>query len=137
MINDVLQRNKDEARSWWLWLVDDHNNLPAFTGHAIDGTQAPVDETWTSPFIGASVEDAAAYLRSVPKPKKPLCKTYFTVLDRKRLEEHDQIMIYNQVGGEIQGVPCTAGWAGEWLTGHERDTWEERYSGWTLAGQTL
>ena len=137
MINDVLQRNKDEAAHWWLWHVDDHSSLPDFPGHAVDGTHALVEETWRSLFIETSVEDAAEDLRSVPEPKKPLCKTYFAVLDRQRYEENDQIMIYNMVGDEVQGVPCTAGWAGEWRTGHERDTWEERYRGWTLAGETL
>ncbi|KAF7188139.1 hypothetical protein HII31_10424 [Pseudocercospora fuligena] len=137
MINEVLRGNHEDTGAWYLWVVDDINNLPDMRGEAVDGTQGDIYDNWCSPFTGASIQDAAEYLRNVPKPRKPLCKKYFTVLERQRYEEHGQLWICNIVEGEIQSVPCIAWWVATWLTGHDRDVWEERYECWIEGGEAI
>ncbi|KJX92720.1 hypothetical protein TI39_contig5830g00006 [Zymoseptoria brevis] len=88
------------------WLADDYNNLADYPDIGLDeriehGTHLPLDEGWRSPFVGKTLEDAAGYLRSVPKPRKPLCKTWFAVLDAKLYRE----------GGAGAYMQDSVGWA--------------------------
>ena len=135
IINEVLSRNETEAEVRYLWLADDYNNIPDLTGLFVEGTEVPIEENWRSPFIGATLDDVAEYLRGVPKPPKSLCKTYFVVLDLQLYEQRDLLMIYNIEDGILEGLACSANWVGCWLTGHDRDTWEERYKSWMEGDQ--
>ncbi|KXT07934.1 hypothetical protein AC579_6696 [Pseudocercospora musae] len=137
MINEVLRKNHEDNGAWYFWVVDDINELPDLLSNPVSGTQDDVDENWRSPFAGASIQEAVEYLRNVLKPRKPLCKKYFALLERQRYERHGQLLICNIVNGEVQSIPCIAWWAGTWLMGHDRDVWGERYECWTEGEQPI
>jgi hypothetical protein len=61
-----------------------------------------VDQSWTSPFVGRSIEDVANFIRNIPKPPKPLCKTFFAVMQKDLYDRKDKLFIYKilPVGGE-------------------------------------
>jgi hypothetical protein len=62
-----------------------------------------MDEGWKSPFAGKSIEDAANFIRNTPKPPKPLCKTYFAVMEEELYEEHRLLKVCKIIpkGGEV------------------------------------
>jgi hypothetical protein len=62
-----------------------------------------MDEGWKSPFAGKSIEDAANFIRNTPKPPKPLCKTYFAVMEEELYEEHRLLEVCKIIpkGGEV------------------------------------
>ena len=61
-----------------------------------------MDQSWTSPFVGKSIEDVANFVRNAPKPPKPLCKTFFAVMQKDLYDRKGKLFIYKilPVGGE-------------------------------------
>ena len=51
-------------------------------GGGQEGTEAPIDESFKSPFVGHSVADVARWLQSKPE-SVDLDSTFFAVLDKK------------------------------------------------------
>lgn len=84
MINEVLHLSREEHGASLLWLADTYDTLPDYDpdNPGAEGTLAPVDPNWRSPFVGSSVEEVTAFIRAAPKPPKPLCKRFFAVLKR-------------------------------------------------------
>ncbi|KAK4507469.1 hypothetical protein PRZ48_001204 [Zasmidium cellare] len=138
-IENVLRRNEEDLGSASLWLADDYNNLPDFQldNPPASGTTAPLAPEWQSPFLAKTAQDAAEFLRSVPKPRKPLCKTYFAILDKALYREHDQLLVCKVVNGEVQSIPCAAPCVGVFFTGHDRNTWNQSLYNWQEDGMVL
>ena len=136
MINE-LQRNHEDTSDWHLWLADDYNNLPDFTGMWVEGTHQPIDARWRSPGLGASMEEVVEFIQSIPKPPKSVSKMYFVMLDPQRYEQFDEVLVCKILGQEVQCIPCDAGWVSTYLVGHQRDRWQERWKAWTESGQAL
>lgn len=90
-------------------------------------------ETWRSPFIGASIQEIAAFIEAAPKPPKPLCKRLFAVLREEQYEEHKQLLIYKILdvpangSGErtLQTVPCPVHLAGFFFRAYDRHYWDQ------------
>lgn len=122
----------------YIWLADKYDELPDYSGGmSARGTEAPIDAAWQSPFVGKTVQDALAFVRSAPKPPKPLWKLFFAVLEKERYEKHDQLLICKAIGGEVQTIPCKASGIGTFFAGFERDEWEESLRRWEEEGIAL
>lgn len=61
--------------------------------HKIMGTKSPINGNWRSPFVEASISDAANFIRNTHKPPKPLCKRFFAVLQKEFYEMSGQALI--------------------------------------------
>ncbi|SMY28472.1 unnamed protein product [Zymoseptoria tritici ST99CH_1A5] len=139
-IEDVLQRNYTDAGHAGFWLADDYHNLADYPDVGLDeriehGTHLPLDETWRSPFVGKTIEDAAEYLRGVPKPRKPLCKTWFAVLDAKLYREEDQVLICKiREDGRVESMPCVAAFVTVHFDGYDRGYWDLELDSWKNDG---
>lgn len=84
------------------------------------------------------MQDAAEFLRNVPKPRKPLCKTYFAILDKARYREQGQILVCKMMeDGQVESIPCKATCIGIFFGGHDRDTWAESRMDWEEDGMVL
>ncbi|SMR45872.1 unnamed protein product [Zymoseptoria tritici ST99CH_1E4] len=142
-VEDVLRRNFEDSKDEHLWLAEDYNSLPDLPDIELDvqvasGTSRPLNPRWKSRFEGKTIQDAADFLGSVPKPRKPLCKTYFAVLNKMRYQEHDQILICKILeNGQVQSIPCVATRVALFFIGYERDEWDESFSRWENDGLVL
>jgi hypothetical protein len=54
----------------------------------VNGTKAPIDPNWRSPFIGKTVRDAVDFMRNAPKPPKPLNKRFCAVVTKDLFRQH-------------------------------------------------
>ncbi|EME80968.1 uncharacterized protein MYCFIDRAFT_197825 [Pseudocercospora fijiensis CIRAD86] len=127
MIEEVLAKNEDDE-DYYLWLADSYDKLPDIDDDTrTTATEPPLDPAWRSPFIGKSMEDAAAFVENAPKP---LCRLFFAVLEKDRYEKDDKITICKIVNGEVQAIPCTTEDVANYLLGHDRDTWDESFRRW-------
>lgn len=70
-INEILCHNADGG-GYTIWSADDYGILPDYHGEAEEGTRDPIDPNWRSPFIGKTIPDANDFMKSAPKPPKPL-----------------------------------------------------------------
>jgi hypothetical protein len=135
-------RSQEDYGNERLWLADDYNNLPDFYHRVPEQpitpnphTKLPLDPNWRSPFRGKTVEDAAEFLRSVPKPRKPLCKTYFAVLDMTLYWEQGYVLVCKILeGGQVQSIACAASCVGIFFGGFDRITWDESLTDWEEDG---
>lgn len=72
-----------------------------------------------------------AFIEAAPKPSKPLCKRFFAVLDKKRYEQDQRLLIYKTPEGpsssegesRLQCVPCPAHYAGLFFASYDRSDW--------------
>ena len=132
-LNEILHINAEEADEPILWLADTYDTI---TDHnpedpAAKGTQA-VHDSWSSPFIGSSVEEVAAFIQATPKPPKPLSKQFFAVLQREKYEQSKQLLIYHipeNVGDDaskskLQSVPCPTHLAGVFFYSFDQYDWD-------------
>lgn len=117
----------------YLWLADTYDTIPDYDpSNPPEGTPSTVSSAWRSPFIGASLQDIAAFIVTAPKPPKPLCKEYFAVLEKQRYEQDKKLLIYKnmepstEIQGEIklQSVPCPVDMAGHFFISFHRDHWK-------------
>jgi hypothetical protein len=143
MIEEVLKRNIEDCGDAIFWLADDHKNLPDLPDVGSPtpksgASEPPLDPAWKSPFQANTMQDAADYLRSVPKPRKPLCKTYFAVLDETQYKERDTVLICKILeDGQVQSIPCKAAKVAIYLCGFDRFTWDQTLEYWEEDGLVL
>ncbi|KAM3422922.1 hypothetical protein BST61_g405 [Cercospora zeina] len=133
-------RDQEDFGDECLWLADDYNVLPDFyfSAPSDPGTKLPLDPDWQSPFRGKTATDAARFPRSVPKPRKPLCKTYFAILDKALYKEHGYVLVCKVMeDGQVQSIPCMAAFVGIFLKDHDRDTWADELSRWEVPGMAV
>lgn len=103
-----------------------------------EGTKPPLDPNWQSPFQGKTAADAAEFLRNVPKPRKPLCKTYFSILSRTLYEEQGHLLVCKVLeDGQVQSIPCPVADVGIWFDGGNRDEWGRCLERWEEDGLAL
>lgn len=62
-ISEILRANEEKAGKY-LWLADTYDTIPDYspTELGLQGTLGPIDSNWRSPFVGFSVEAAAAFI---------------------------------------------------------------------------
>lgn len=123
MINEVIQKNAQEHGGVnLLWLADSYSTLPAVNEEQrTEATRAPIDSAWRSPFLGKSLQDAKTFVKEAPKP---LCRTFFAVLDKQRYEDNDEIRLCKIVDDEVQSIFYDSDSASVYFVGND-DTWEE------------
>jgi hypothetical protein len=136
MINEALRLSTKEEGASYLWLADTYDTLSNYDpdNPGAEGTLDLLDSNWRSPFVGSSVEEVAAFIRAAPKPPKPLCKTFFAVLEKNQFEQSKELSVYKildvegATDGEIklQSVPCPAYLVGYFFTSFERyGSWDQ------------
>lgn len=96
MLNSLLQKAHDGStvdQWWWYLATSDYRVAPHRKpdGTAARGTQAPINPSFVSPFIGDSLEDVAHWLMSKPQ-SAAVDDRFFGVLD-KQAEKSGKIAI--------------------------------------------
>jgi hypothetical protein len=131
--NDILRANLEVTDEPYLWLADTYDTLPDYDpSNPPEGTLSTVDGTWRSPFIGSSLQDVVAFIEAARKPPKPLCKSYFAILEKKRYEQDKKVLIYRipetwadgQNVSMLQFVPCPVHLVGHLFISFHRDHWK-------------
>ncbi|EON67541.1 hypothetical protein W97_06909 [Coniosporium apollinis CBS 100218] len=123
-----------EARSrpyepWCYWLADQYETAPPDTDEGgIDGTKAPIDKDWKSPFIGRTLRECADFLRKAPSSAW-LDRNFFAVVEEHTLDKGVITLcrIGNWVGegDEITSLPARLRESGDLLGGMDPDSWDE------------
>jgi hypothetical protein len=114
----------------WLASDEDYESLPEFNGPVfIEGTRPTIEDTWRSPFLGKSLAEAVAWVRSIPKPPKPVCKVFFAVLQKDRYEQKGEVLIckIKRNKSEPQTLPYNANHIAAFRAAYQRDNWQEDY----------
>ncbi|MCJ1361328.1 hypothetical protein MMC16_000426 [Acarospora aff. strigata] len=104
-INSKLEQAyiTDERAAWKLWLVTgDYDDAPKkrTDNRLNEGTAAPI-QSFTSPFAGKTIEDAAEWLKNAPEDVD-LNRMFFAVLD-DRSESDDTITLCRIGDGGMEG----------------------------------
>ena len=133
-INDILAGNMahfDVGRSEvWLAGDADYENLPEFNGATFtEGTRPTVEASWRSPFVGKSVAEVVTWVRGIPKPPKPVCKTFFAVLQKDLYERRGQVLVCKakRNNSEPQTIPHDASHIAAFRAAFYRDNWGEHF----------
>jgi hypothetical protein len=105
-INKLFADTLKESYDTFIWLADTYESLPDYKPtDRQSGTASlyPIDASWKSPFIGKSLEYAANFIRNTPKPPKPLCKTFFAVMQKELYEKSGKVLVCKILpkGGEL------------------------------------
>jgi hypothetical protein len=120
-VNEVLSSNiEDMGGARVVQLADTYDLLPNWDPNAApEGIEPTITTTWRSPFIGQSLVEVATWIRHIPKPPKPINKTYFAVLQRELYEQNKQVLIcrVRRKGCRVETIPMDARSIGgfQWL----------------------
>ena len=131
IVNAVLSSNiQDMGGARVLQLADAYDSLPNWDRNAApEGTEPSIATTWRSPFIGKSLLEVAAWIRRIPKPPKPINKTYFAVLQKDLYEQNKQVLICRLRGNgrRVETIPMDARSIGEFQLLFQREDWYWRH----------
>ncbi|KAL8639898.1 MAG: hypothetical protein Q9228_003124 [Teloschistes exilis] len=132
-INSILQRAKDGSTvdHWWFYLaVSDYARAPKRTDEPSSeaGTNAPIDASFESPFIGQNEFDVARWLNGKPKGVN-LDSHFFGLLD-KQAEKSGKVVLCRIGDSHLEGneVTCLlwdADTATLWLGGQHYGDWDD------------
>ena len=117
-----------ERRYFWLASKNYDNAPQKNPRHGNQGTKPPVDDSFVSPFVGKSVNDAAEFLKRAPDGVDTE-RRFFAVIDDRT--EKDGSVVMCRVGdmeGEGDEVGCirvVVKNSALYLAGMEYGTWEE------------
>ena len=114
----------------WLAGDEDYEALPDFNGpYFIEGTRPTVEASWRSPFIGKSLAEAVEWVRGIPRPPKPICKTFFAVLQKDLYEQRGQVLVckIKKTKSEPQTIPYDANHIAGFHAAYYRDNWDEDF----------
>ncbi|KAF2170363.1 hypothetical protein M409DRAFT_19183 [Zasmidium cellare ATCC 36951] len=128
MINEVLSTNAaSNDGEHYLWPADTYSTLPRLRHWPHPETvRPPIDPNWRSLFIGKTLQQPARFVRNAPKP---LCRTFFAVLERERYERDGCIRVCKVVSadGVVQSFFYNGDEVALYIEAHDRDTWEETW----------
>lgn len=132
----MLQKAHDGSTvdQWYYYLAtDDYASAPQKKpqGGGQEGTEAPIDQSFKSPFIGQSAADVADWLEKKPK-SVDLEGKFFAVLDSKVESGSVALCRIGDREGKGDAVSCVLVKAQEsslTLAGMEYGTWEELLQG--------
>ena len=135
-MNDVLQKAHDGSTvdQWYYYLAtENYASAPQkkSRGGGQEGTEAPIDKSFRSPFIGHKVADVAEWLTKKPN-SVDLEDKFFAVLDKKAEKGMVALCRIGNREGEGDEVSCVLMKAEEsslTLAGMEYGTWEELLHG--------
>ena len=119
---------------WYYYLAtEDYDSAPQKKpkGGGQEGTEAPIDESFKSPFIGQSLEDVAEWLQKRPK-SVDLEGNFFAVLDKKAETGSVALCRIGNREGAGDAISCVLMKAEEsslTLAGMEYGTWEDLLHG--------
>ena len=130
--------NGGPGKTWVFYLVDstDYSRVPRERTRFGDYTEAPIPDSFKSPFTGsedreAGIKKAADWLESSPESNL-LDRNHFVVLDELSGGQGEGLMTVAKIGDkELEGkdvryMEIKAWSAGLFLKGMEYGTWEEQ-----------
>lgn len=127
-INKLLHDNEEHSYAPRLLLADTYDNIPDYDGDGLKGTAPSVDASWRSPFVGKTVQDAVDWMRSIPKPPKPINKTFCAAVKKDLYEERGKALICKWVeDAEPQTITYSAGMVGSFVVNFSRGDWDESW----------
>jgi len=116
--------------NWDFWLATkNYDDAPLRNpDHGAEGTKAPIDESFTSPFVRESVEDVAAFLKKAPDTVD-LERCFFAVLDDRTEKDGSVVMCRigdtEGKGDQVECMRVSAKHSSLYLASLESGTWEE------------
>ncbi len=125
---------------WDLWLATkNYDDAPQkHPDHGVEGTKAPIDDSFTSPFVGESVEDVAAFLKKAPVTVG-LERCFFAVLDNRTEKDGSVVMCRigdtEGKGDKVECIRVLAKNSSLYLAGMEYGTWEEDLDALEMVGR--
>lgn len=133
----------DQKAAWKLWLVTgNYDDAPKkrTDNRLNDGTAAPIEQPFTSPFAGKTIEDAAEWLKNLPE-FVDLNRMFFAVLNDR--SESDDTITLCRIGdggtegkkGELQYFPSEAQHAQIFLETMMAGAFDERLQGYQRTQQ--
>ena len=131
-MNSILQQAYDGStvEQWEYYLAsDDYASIPRRDPKedASTGTEAPISESFKSPWIGKSVRDVATWLSKKPDDAY-LEGKFFAVLDKKSKQSKVVLCRIGDSKGKGDALSCVlrdAEGSSLTLSGMEYGTWEE------------
>jgi hypothetical protein len=136
MINEVLVKTIKDTGADDVWLADTIESL-IVADEDRDGTKAPINELWQSPFSGKSVEEAFKYLATVSL-ELSLNRTYIMVLNKALYEQKDWLVIYRiDEDGEITSIPCDTQMCMVHIDSYSWHHWPEYLEEWREEGKPV
>ncbi|KAL8806340.1 MAG: hypothetical protein Q9200_005073 [Gallowayella weberi] len=130
-LNDLLLTAHEGSFSqWYFYLATaSYDSAPKKKpdGTPGPGTQTPVPDSFTSPFVGQSVADVAQWLKQKPD-EVSLEPKFFAVLDKKATQGKVVLCRLGDREGKGNKVSCVleeAKYSSLRLAGMEYGTWEE------------
>jgi hypothetical protein len=121
IVNEVLSSNiEDTGGARVVQLADSYDLLPNWGPNAApEGKEPTIATTWQSPFIGKPLVEVATWIQHIPKPPKPINKTYFAVLQKELYEQNKQALVCRVRGNgrRVETIPIDAQSIGgfQWL----------------------
>lgn len=141
-MNLKLQEAYDGSTTdrWYFWLATkNYDDAPQKNpDHGSDGTEAPIDESFTSPFVGQSVDAAAEFLRNAPDTVD-VERHFFAVLDDRTEKDGSVVMCrigdMEGKGNKVECIRVLAKNSSLYLAGMEYGTWEEDLDALEMVGR--
>lgn len=125
---------------WYFWLATkNYDDAPQRNpDHGSDGTKAPVDESFTSPWVGESVEAAAEFLSKAPD-SVDVERRFFAVLDERTETDGSVVMCrigdMEGQGDKVECIRVLAKNSSLYLAGMEYGTWEDCLDSLQMVGR--
>lgn len=125
---------------WDFWLATkNYDDAPQKNpDHGSDGTEAPVDDSFTSPWVGESVEAAAEFLSKAPA-SVDVERRFFAVLDDRTEKDGSVVMCrvgdMEGQGDKVECIRVLAKNSALYLAGMEYGTWEEDLDALQMVGR--
>lgn len=115
------------------WLADkDYDKAPAKRHHDSNlGTDPPISNAWTSPWIGSKVEDVAKWLQNKPN-KVDLDSNHFAVLDVRAVDQSVIVCKIGDVnlhGDSLSTIRYPARDSSNFLLSMTAFRWENKFEG--------
>lgn len=102
-----------------------------------EATVPPVDESWQSPFVGQSVDEAFRFLATV-SPEKSLNRTFIVVLNKALFDQKKWLILYRiNERGEITSAPCAAHMTMVYINSYNWHIWPELLDKWRKHGKPV
>lgn len=127
-LQEALDGSGLDRRYFWL-ATKQYDDAPQKNpDHGSQGTKPPVAESFISPFVGESVENAAQFLKEAPDTVD-LERCFFAILDDRTEKDGSVVMCrvgdMEGKGDKVECIRVVAKHSALYLAGMESGTWEE------------
>jgi len=136
MINEVLKEVYKNCHIHNIWLADP-DSLEGLLEEDEEATVPPIDESWQSPFLGLTIEQAFEFVGKAPL-EKSLNRELIIVWDQALYEQKRWVVICRiDGGGEITSIPYLAHMCMVFIDSGTEHLWSEYLEEWQKHGKPI